>query len=270
MANLTVVIPVRNEEKNLQHCLQRLNGITEILVVDSGSSDKTLEIAQNSGAQILQFDWNGQYPKKRNWVLLNHEFQTDWVLFLDADEFVDRNFLDELNQAIEANQHDGFWLNYTNVFLGKELKHGLPQRKLACFRIGKALYERIDEHSWSKLDMEVHEHPIVDGSVGEITTPIEHNDFKGLKKFLERHINYAAWEANRYRDLHHREDTNSVQLTGRQKFKYKHLASWWYPGFYFLFTYIVKRGFLDGSAGFHYAFYKAWYFHTIRLMIREL
>jgi hypothetical protein len=116
--------------------------------------------------------------------------------------------------------------------------------------------------------MEIHEHPIIDGAVGEITTPIDHRDDKGLARFLEKHIDYARWEAQRYATL--QDNPLAWQhFTKRQRFKYQHLAKWWYPWFYFVFTYVVKRGFLDGSAGLHYAFYKAWYFRTIRLLIRE-
>ena len=105
--------------------------------------------------------------------------------------------------------------------------------------------------------------------MGEIPAPIDHQDYKGLGKFIEKHRDYALWEARRYACL--QEDASEVgeRLTPRQRFKYRNLAKWWYPWFYFLFTYVVKLGFLDGGAGFHYATYKAWYFQTIRLLIRE-
>jgi len=173
-----------------------------------------------------------------------------------------------MTKAIADENHDGYWLNYTNYFLGRELRHGLAQRKLALFRVGKALYERIEEDGWSGLDMEIHEHPIVEGSVGEISVPIDHRDYKGLAKFIERHKDYALWEARRYVRLQ-TDETAWNRFTKRQRFKYRHLTAWWYSSFYFLFTYLAKLGFLDGAAGFHYAAYKAWYFRTIRLLVRE-
>ena len=209
------------------------------------------------------------YPKKRNWVLLNHDFATDWVLFLDADEFVNDAFCDVVAKAVASDEHAGYWLNYTNYFLGRELKHGVPQRKLAMFKIGSGLYERIDETAWSKLDMEIHEHPIIEGTIGVIAERINHRDFCGLERFLDRHGDYAAWEANRVLHLE-TEPEKKAQLTGRQRFKYRNVERWWYPWFYFFYTYIVKLGVLDGAAGFHYAFYKAWYFLTIKLMIKGL
>ena len=78
----------------------------------------------------------------------------------------------------------------------------------------------------------------------------------------------AVWEARRYAALYESPEIGRY-FTGRQRFKYRHLAAWWYPALYFVFTYLVRRGFLDGAAGFHYAAYKAWYFQTIRLLIRE-
>lgn len=265
---VTVAVPVRNEAANLARCLERLGRFAEIVVIDSGSTDATVEIARSFGARVVQFEWNGRYPKKRNWFLLNEPPQCSWVLFLDADEFVDDRFCEALARAIDGSECDGFWLTYTNVFLGRELHHGVVQRKLALFRTGKALYERIDEDGWSSLDMEIHEHPIVDGKVGEISVPVEHRDFKGIAHFITKHRDYAQWEAQRYAALQATPEA-WTHFTSRQRFKYRHLAKWWYPWFYFLFAYVVKRGFLDGSAGFHYAFYKLWYFQSIRLLIQN-
>jgi glycosyltransferase involved in cell wall biosynthesis len=266
---VTVVVPGKNEEINLPRCLDRLSRFKEVIVVDSASADRTVEIARERGAKVLQFGWNGQYPKKRNWVLLNQRFSTEWVLFLDADEFVTDAFCDEVARAVTSGAYDGFWLNYRNYFLGQELRHGVTQRKLALFKVGKGLYERIDEQAWSPLDMEIHEHPIIEGATGEISTRIDHRDDRGIAKFLERHRDYAVWEANRILLLE-RQSSKSAQLTSRQRFKYANIENWWYPWFYFVYTYIVKLGFLDGSAGFYYSFYKAWYFLSIRLLVRDL
>ena len=265
---VTVAIPVKNEEVNLARCLKRLGRFAEIVVIDSGSTDRTAEIAEEFGARVVDFRWNGRYPKKRNWFLLNAPPTQPWVLFLDADEFVDEAFCEALAGAVTMDDINGYWLCYRNYFLGRPLQHGLAQRKLALFRVGMALYEKIDEEFWSPLDMEVHEHPVVEGETGEISAPIDHRDDKGLGKFIEKHRDYALWEARRYAGL--RRDPGAwACFTSRQRFKYRHLAKWWYPWFYFVFSYLAKLGFLDGGAGLHYAAYKAWYFQTIRLLIKE-
>lgn len=265
---VTVAVPVKNEEANIALCLERLGRFAEIVVIDSASKDRTREIAKKFGARVVDFRWDGKYPKKRNWFLLNAPPQQPWVLFLDADEFVSDAFCDAVDAAVTQSNRNGYWLNYTNYFLGKPLRHGLAQRKLALFRVGKALYEKIEEDGWSQLDMEIHEHPIVDGAVGEIPCPIDHRDYKGLGKFIEKHRDYALWEAHRYAKLQE-SGVNAKYLTPRQRFKYRHLNKWWYPWLYFGFTYVAKLGFLDGRPGYHYAAYKAWYFQTIRLIIRD-
>lgn len=264
---ITVVVPIKNEKDNLERCLSQLSRFDEVLVVDSSSTDGSPEIADKFGYRVLNFKWNGHYPKKRNWVLLNHKLANDWVLFLDADEIVSDEFCNAVSHAITTDMCDGYWLNYTNYFLNQRLRYGLPQRKLALFRLGKGLYEKIDEEGWSTLDMEIHEHPIIEGSIGEIKEPIEHNDYQGLSKFIDRHNNYAQWEAKRAVKLKYSHEELKQHLTRRQKNKYNNLERWWFPWSYFCYVYFIRLGFLDGKAGFHYAYYKAWYFNTIRLLI---
>lgn len=266
---VTVVIPVKNEEANLPDCLAALKRFEYVVVVDSGSSDSTVEIAEQAGAEVIQFEWDGRFPKKRNWVLRNYHFKNKWVLFIDADEVVSDAFCDELGKKIARADFCGFWLKYTNYFMGARLMHGVPQRKLACFQVGAGEYEKIEEENWSNLDMEIHEHPVLEGEIDEIGTPIDHRDFRGLARFLDRHIDYARWETSRYLKIQSNDDGVTSRFTGRQKFKYQHLESRWFASFYFFYTYIIRLGFLDGSAGYQYASYKRWYFQTVRNLIRE-
>ena len=265
---VTVIIPVRNEERNLPQCLAALgDAFDEIVVVDSASTDRTPQIAAEYGAALIDFAWNGQFPKKRNWYLENCEPRNDWCLFLDADELVGPAFLAEVAEAMQQTDKVGFWLHYTNYFLGRPLHYGVPQRKLALFRRSAGRFERIEEDHWSGLDMEVHEHPHLTGAVGDIATRIDHRDFQGLAKFINRHLDYARWEAARFSQVTESEDFQN--LTWRQKTKYKNLERRIFPLLYFCFNYFVRLGILDGWAGLQYSFYKAWYFNTIRLLIYE-
>jgi glycosyltransferase involved in cell wall biosynthesis len=265
---VTVVVPVRNEEGNLEACLDGLGAFAEVVVVDSSSTDRTVEIARKASARVLNFVWQGGFPKKRNWVLTTYAFSTPWVLFLDADERITQPFVREIAARLAEDQYSGFWLRYDNYFLGRLLKHGVPQRKLALFKVGAGLYERIDDRRWSDLDMEVHEHPIIDGPIGEIRAPIDHRDDRGLHRFLERHNAYSTWEANRFLQLKAEPDKEH-QLTRRQIAKYRNLERWWFPFAYFVLTYIVHRGFLDGRAGFAHAVFKAHYFMQVWAKIGE-
>ncbi len=240
-----------------------------VLVVDSKSTDGTSDIAEQCAAEVLDFAWDGRFPKKRNWTLRNYQFKTEWVLFLDADEFVSEAFISEVQTAIKNTDKVGFWLNFKNHFLGQKLKGGDPFKKLALFRLGAGEYETIEEDSWSHLDMEVHEHPVLEGTIGEIKSPIEHNDFRGLKHYIAKHNEYSSWEAKRYLRLMKQQGEEWDALTGRQKKKYRNLAKWWFAPAYFLVSYFFKKGFLDGAVGFHFALMKAIYFYQIRLKIRE-
>lgn len=275
--NVTIVFPVKNEASNLARAIPLVRELGAVLVVDSGSTDKTVETSKGLGAEVVQFIWDGKFPKKRNWALRNYDFKTEWVLFLDADEFVTPEFIDEVKHSIEDTFHCGFWLNFENYFMGQKLRSGDPFRKLALFRVGAGEYEKIDEDSWSHLDMEVHEHPVLGGTIGEIKAPIEHNDFRGLKHYIAKHNEYSSWEAARYLRLSGCEGEKVEKwqgeewqnLTDRQRKKYRNITKWWFAPAYFLATYFLKKGFFDGAVGFHFALMKAIYFYQIRLKILE-
>lgn len=141
---------------------------------------------------------------------------------------------------------------------------------IECYNcVGAGEYEKIEEDTWSHLDMEVHEHPVLHGSIGEIHAPIEHNDFRGLKHYIAKHNEYSSWEAARYLRLVDEKGPEWEGLTERQKKKYRNLAKWWFAPAYFMATYILKKGFVDGAAGLNFALLKAIYFFQIRLKIKE-
>ena len=276
MRKVTTVVPVKNESINLEKCISLVNNLGPVVVVDSSSCDGTQKLAYSLGAEVLNFDWNGQFPKKRNWTLRNYNFKTEWVLFLDADEFVSPEFVKEVRSALESTEHVGFWLNFSNYFMGQELRGGDSFRKLALFRVDAGEYEKIEEDNWSHLDMEVHEHPVLHGSIGEISARIEHNDFRGLKHYIAKHNEYSSWEAARFLRLHSdggvmskRSSEEWMNLTDRQKKKYRNLAKWWFAPAYFIASYFFKKGFLDGAVGFHFSLLKAIYFYKVRLKILE-
>ncbi|PZX52076.1 glycosyltransferase family 2 protein [Algoriphagus chordae] len=267
--DLLIAIPVKNEAKNLPNCLKCIgsNFAAKVVVIDSGSTDNTKEIAANFGVEVVDFKWNGEFPKKRNWFLRNYNFDYSWVLFLDADEFLTQEFKDEVSSKIVEPQIDGYWLNYTNFFMGKRLKGGYPLKKLALFKVGFAEYECLAEDNWSNLDMEVHEHPILQGKSGSIRSRIVHQDFKNLDHYLAKHMEYSSWEAKRYYSFL---DLNKGDFTLMQKIKYGLLKTPFVGPLYFLGSYIMYGGFLDGIIGFHFSILKMSYFTQISLKIIEL
>jgi glycosyltransferase involved in cell wall biosynthesis len=268
MIPVTVIIPVKNEEKNLSRNLNSVRGFSDVVVVDSGSTDGTVKLANECGCNVVTFKWDGKFPKKRNWILRNYPISTEWVLFLDADECISDAFKTAVILAIQDESKSGYWLRYNNYFQGKLLKHGIPFKKLALFKWRKGEYEKIEEERWSNLDMEIHEHPIISGEIGEIKEPIIHYDYKGFHNYLSKHNEYSSWEAHRYLKL--KEEGNSLSLTPRQKKKYKHLENIWWAPLYFITQYFLRGGFLDGKEGFTFSLLKAIYFFEIRCKIKEL
>lgn len=263
---VTVVIPVKNEEKNLPRCLSLLKDFSEVIVVDSHSTDRTPQIIQEYGGRLIDFTWNGRFPKKRNWVLRNVELKNTWVLFLDADESVTEDFIACIRKIIKHTDYNGFWIYYNDHFMGRQLKHGVKMRKLALFRKDKGEYEYIDEHAWSHLDMEIHEHPVIDGKVGVLPVPLIHNDYKGLEHYIAKHNAYSTWEVHRFFQL----IKSETPLTFRQKVKYFLLDSWFLAPLYFLYAYFFRLGMLDGRAGLLFSLYKMQYFFNIKSKIIEL
>lgn len=272
MFDLTIAIPVKNEEKNLPGCLDAIGHdlAKKIVVIDSSSTDSTPDITKRAGAEYINFEWDGKFPKKRNWFLRNHTPNTKWVLFLDADEFITPKFKSELSRALDSDQQlDGYWLNYNIYFMGKPLKGGYPLKKLALFKVGAGEYEKIEEEKWSSMDMEIHEHPILSGQVGEIKARIDHRDLRGIDSYMKKHNEYAAWEASRYTNIRH----NSAEwknYTWKQKLKYRLMRTIWLAPVFFFGSFFLMGGFRDGKRGYVFAILKMSYFSQIYSRIKEL
>lgn len=264
---ISVVVSVKNEALNLPACLDKLTRFDQVLVVDSGSTDDTMDIAKAMGAEVLQFQWNGKFPKKRNWTLQNADLRHEWVLFLDADEFVTDEFVSEVAVKIKDSNYSGFTIQFENYFMGRKLKHGYGFQKSALFKKSRGAYEKIEEDLWSHLDMEVHEHPIIEGKVGLIKAKVVHKDFKNLDHYIAKHNAYSSWEAQRYLQLKQSRNSN---LTLNQKIKYGLLNTGFLPMIYFIGAYFLKLGFLDGKEGFYLARFKSHYFFQIQAKVASL
>lgn len=263
---ITVIIPVYNEEENLPECLERIKEIKHKVIVDSGSTDRTQEIAAAFGCKTLNFNWDGHFPKKRNWAMRNCEVTTPWVMFLDADERITDAFKNELRETLSVTKHDCFRVVLDNWFMGRMLRHGDPMQKTAIVRYGKGEYERVEEQSWCNLPMEMHEHIVLNngGTIGQISARLEHHDKRTLKSYYSKHCDYADWEANRFLAIN-----DWSVLTRREKIKYRLLRWKLFPFAYWFVSYILKGGFLDGAPGFYFAMNKMAYFYQIQAKIIE-
>ncbi|GAA4976422.1 glycosyltransferase family 2 protein [Algibacter aquimarinus] len=270
--DLTIALPVKNEESNLKGCLESIGPdfAKHVVIIDSGSTDATIDIAKSKGVSIVNFVWDGKFPKKRNWFLRNYNLKTKWVLFLDADEYLTQDFKKELTQKLETEDDKvGFWLNYTIYFIGKKLKGGYPLNKLALFKVGAGEYEKIDEDKWSNLDMEIHEHPILDGQIGYIKSKIDHRDFRGVSHYMDKHNEYASWEAYRYMKTYNNHDARA-SWTWKQRIKYRLMRSSLIGPIYFFGSFVFYGGWKDGATGFVFSILKMSYFTQIYCKIKEL
>jgi glycosyltransferase involved in cell wall biosynthesis len=239
-------------------------------LIDSGSTDKTREIAKSHGVEVINFAWDGKFPKKRNWYLRHHAPPTKWILFLDADEYLTDDFKKELRENLkENNEIVGYWLKYTVYFMGHKLKGGYPLKKLALFQVGRGEYEQIHEDHWSGLDMEVHEHPMLVGKTGHMKSKIDHQDFRGINHYIDKHIDYADWEARRF--IKTLNDTKEKgNWTWKQHLKYSLLQSVWIGPVFFFGSFFLLGGFRDGARGLSFAILKMSYFNQVYCKIREL
>lgn len=259
---VSVLIPTRNEEANLPRCLDAVAGwADEVLVVDSQSTDGTIEIAGDYGAEVIQFEYDGGWPKKRQWALDTYDFDNEWILLLDADEILLPPIKSEIAEAIQTDAYDGYWLRFQLHFLGRPLRHGgFDLWKLYLFRHGKGRYERrFEGQDESMSDIEIHEHVVVDGEVGRLQHPVRHENWNSLYRYIEKHNEYSEWEAM----LYHEGDSGAVEpdLFGNQAQRRRWLKDLLVrvPGFpliTFLYHYVLRLGFLDGKPGFIYCVLK--------------
>jgi glycosyltransferase involved in cell wall biosynthesis len=278
---VSVLIPARNEEANLPACLASVARADEVFVVDSQSTDKSEEIAKNSGANVVQFQFNGRWPKKKNWSLENLPFRNEWVLIVDCDERITPELWDEIAEAIKNDEFDGYYLNRRVFFLGKWIRHGgkYPDWNMRLFKHKIGRYENLNtEEIRNTGDNEVHEHVLLPGKVAYLKNDMLHEDFRDLYHWLERHNRYSNWEARVYLNILTGKDDNGTigaNLFGDAVQRKRFLKKIWVrlpfkPFLRFILFYIIRRGFLDGKAGYIYGRLLSQYEYQIGVKLYEL
>ena len=278
---VSVLIPAKNEEANLPACLESVARADEVFVVDSKSSDRSVEIAESLGANVVQFDFNGRWPKKKNWSLENLPFRNEWVLIVDCDERIPPELWDEIAVAIQDTQYNGYYLNRRVFFLGKWIRFGgkYPDWNLRLFKHQKGRYENLNtEEVPNTGDNEVHEHVILKGEVGYLKNDMLHIDFRDIYHWLERHNRYSNWEARVYFNLLNSKDdsgTIGANFFGDAVQRKRFLKTVWVrlpfkPMLRFILFYIIRLGFLDGKAGYIYGRLLSQYEYQIGVKLYEL
>ena len=277
-AALSVVIPARNEEANLPDALRSVRWANQVIVVDSHSSDGTVGVARQAGAEVVQFDYPGHGPKKKNWALDNLELRNEWVLLLDADERVTPALRREIEGCLVDPRADGYCLDRELVFMGRSLRCFRPNWNVRLFRHRLARFEDLGLTDLPGTgDNEIHEHVVVQGRLGFLRSPLLHDDDRGLTAWLDRHNKYATWEAHLYRGF--RAAPVGVGPLGLLRLdplrRKRALRRIWVrlplrPALRFVIWYLPRRGFLDGRPGFVFCLLMAYYEVTINAKLYEL
>ena len=278
---VSVLIPAKNEEYNLPACLESVAPAAEVVVVDSQSSDRTIEIAEHHGAKVVQFYFNGSWPKKKNWSLENLPFSNEWVLIVDCDERITPELWEEITEAIQNSEYNGYYLNRRVFFLGTWIRHGgrYPDWNLRLFKYKLGRYENLNTGDIPNTgDNEVHEHVILSGKVGYLKHDMLHIDFRDIYHWLARHNRYSNWEARVYYNFiigQGDEGTIGANLFGDAVQRKRFLKKIWVrlpfkPWLRFIWFYIIRLGFLDGKAGYIYARLLSQYEYQINVKLYEL
>ena len=220
---LSVVIVTKNEEANIEDALKSVADAQEIVVVDSFSADRTVEICRKYTDKVHQQEWQGFARQKQTAV----DFaQGPWVLILDADERVTPELKAEIRDSMAQSRCNGFYLPRENYFIGEWIRHGgwWPDHTLRLFRKDRGRLE----------PREVHEKVVVDGAVGYLKNPLRHFTYRSISDFMERMERYSTLAAREIIRKGGRAGVSSLMLK---------------PGATFIRMYVLQRGFLDGTRG---------------------
>jgi len=279
MADITAIILTRNEESNIVKCIRSIKGIVKrIVVVDSGSTDRTVEVARSEGADVLEHPLEPfLYAKQFLYGMDNGNIDTKWVFRIDADEELTPESAKEIEELCNANENtdvNGIVVRFEVNFMGHPIRHGgvYPLRKLLVFKYGKGNIEDrcMDEHIvlWEGTSVEVKHDSL-------------HHDYKGLSAWVAKHNNYSDREMQDY--FNSLKSSSATGLEGENsldaKAKFKRFLRWkiYYKlpaGFrayaYYFYRYYVRGGFLDGKAGKIFCFMQAyWYRFLVDAKIYE-
>lgn len=253
--SVSVLIPTLNEERNLADCLASVAWSDDVVVVDSGSRDRTCEIARAAGARVVDFKWNGQFPKKKNWALENVAWKHDWVLILDADERITPELAAEIQSELKQPKADGYFINRRFIFLDQWIRHCgyYPSWNLRLLKHRAARYERLHSSDTGSGDNEVHEHPELRGVSAQLRHDMLHYAYPDIFTWIEKHNRYSNWEARVEVEGAARPDGApqiGAHLSARRRLREWSRCMPFRPALRFIYSYIFKLGFLDGRAGF--------------------
>lgn len=270
MLDLSVIILTYNEEIHIRRCLDNINSIAkEIFIIDSYSTDRTLDIAKEyDKVKILQHQWPGNQATQFNWALTHLSINTQWVLRLDADEYLLPELIAELREKLPSLPIDvnGIIFNRRHIFMDKWMKRGIyPVKLLRVFRYGKGMCEQrlMDEHI-----------QLTEGRAVEFEHDFCDHNLNNLSWFCHKHVNYAIREAVDLLDIEldltgaaesdeNKQISKQAQKKRMKKHQYVKQPLFWRAFVYFCYRYFLKGACLDGKEGFLWTFLQGWWYRTL-------
>ncbi len=231
---LSAVLILKNESKMLQECLESLSFADEIVVIDTGSTDKTIEIAKKAKARVVSYLTGKNFSDWRNKGL--SEAQGEWIFYIDADERVTAKLRQEILSSIQSDTFSWFVIPRSNKIFGKEFRHGGWWPDYV-----KRLYKRKSLKKWTGV---LHEEPVVEGEMGYLSSPLTHIKHETVFEMMEKTNQWSDYEAKLMFDAKH------PPMTVLRFF-----SAMWREFFYRM---IRKLGFLDGREGVSMAMYQVY------------
>lgn len=269
MLDISAIILTFNEEMHIKRCLDNISSIVkEIFIIDSYSTDRTLTIAKEyENVIVLQNKWVN-YATQFNWGLKNAPIKTEWVIRLDADEYLLPELVEELEQKMPHLEENitGITLKRRHIFLGKWMRRGTyPVKLLRIFKANKAICEErfMDEHI-----------QLLEGTSVEMENDFVDHNLNNISWWANKHVGYAIREAVDLLDIEldltgsaatdeGRNINEQAQAKRMKKHKYARQPLFWRSFAYFCYRYFFKLGFLEGKEGFLWNFLQGWWYRTL-------
>lgn len=268
MKKIDTLILTFNEHLHIQRAVENAKRVSNnVFVLDSFSTDNTVEIAKAVGAIVLQNPWHNNYADQLNWGLEHFNFTSDWIMRLDADEYLTEELINEINENIADidDSVSGIILKRRTYFMGKWVKHGIyPVKLLRIFRKGKGVCESrwMDEHI-----------VLSEGTAVEFKHDFIDENLNTINWWTQKHNNYAVREAIDYLDIKYNicgyskndemqkgEQANKKRMSKRSYYK---LPIFFRSFLYFIYRYFFRLGFLDGKQGLIWNFLQAWWYRFL-------
>ena len=266
---VTVVVLTLNEEANISRCLLSAAWASQVVVVDSGSSDHTVEIARALGAEVIFQEWLG-FSEQREFALRAPSIKNEWIYFVDADEWICPQLATEIAGQLRSPEHAAYIHRLRLVFQGKWIRH--------CGWYKGSWVVRLVDRRLTRYDgSQVGERARVDGPVGRLRYDIVDEDRKGFESWLHKHVRYARLEALRRQQLAtsgrrspvcDTSDTRPLIRAVMKDMVFPVIPT--KPLALFIYMYILRLGFLDGRAGLRFCFYHAWYELSVGVFLTEV